>query len=129
MAFLTKTCYKLMHGRAHRVSHFKAFGCHYFILKKGRLYKFESRSSYGIFLGYASHSRAFCVLNLDTNLVMETCEVTFDETQPCNSSTFECAGDDEVGKRIFEDEKDDVGEDDGDDGEAQPCTCPTLPLR
>jgi hypothetical protein len=39
------------------------------------------------------------VLNLDTNLVMETCEVTFDETQPCNSSVFECAGDDEVGKR------------------------------
>jgi hypothetical protein len=30
---------------------------------------------------------------------METCEVTFDETQPCNSSVFECAGDDEVGKR------------------------------
>jgi hypothetical protein len=49
---------------------------------------------------------------------METCEVTFDETQPCNSSIFECAGDDEVGKKIFEDEEDDVGEDDGDDDEA-----------
>jgi hypothetical protein len=32
------------------------------------------------------------VLNLDTNLVMETCEVTFDETQPCTSSVFECVG-------------------------------------
>jgi hypothetical protein len=41
---------------------------------------------------------------------METCEVTFDETQPCNSSVFECAGDDEVGKKIFEDEEDDAGE-------------------
>jgi hypothetical protein len=29
-----------------------------------------------------------------------------------------CAGDDEVGKKIFEDEEDDTGEDDGDDGEA-----------
>jgi hypothetical protein len=38
---------------------------------------------------------------------METCEVTFDETQPCNSSVFECVGDDEVGKKIFEDEEDD----------------------
>jgi hypothetical protein len=37
---------------------------------------------------------------------METCEVTFDETQPSNSSVFECAGDDEVGKKIFEDEED-----------------------
>jgi hypothetical protein len=25
--------------------------------------------------------------------------VTFDETQPCNSFVFECAGDDEVGKK------------------------------
>jgi hypothetical protein len=71
------------------VSHFRAFGCRCFILKKGRLDKFESRSFDGIFLGYASHSRAFCVLNLDTNLVMETYEVIFDEKQPCNSSIFE----------------------------------------
>jgi hypothetical protein len=106
-AFLNKTFYELMHGRAPRVSHFKAFGCRCFILMKGRLDKFESRSSNGIFLGYASHSRAFCVLNLDTNLVMETCEVTFDETQPCNSFVFECAGYDEVGKKIFEDKEDD----------------------
>jgi hypothetical protein len=28
------------------------------------------------------------VLNLDTNLVMETCEVSFNETQPCNSSVL-----------------------------------------
>jgi hypothetical protein len=47
-AFLNKTCYELMHGRAPRVSHFRAFGCRYFILKKGRLVKFESRSSNGI---------------------------------------------------------------------------------
>jgi hypothetical protein len=35
--------------RAPIVSHFKAFGCRCFILKKGRLDKFESRSSDGIF--------------------------------------------------------------------------------
>jgi hypothetical protein len=87
-AFLNKTCYELMHGRAPRVSHFRAFGYRCFIFKKGRLDKIELRSSNGIFLGYASHSRAFCVLNLDTNLVMETCEVTVDETQPCNSPVF-----------------------------------------
>jgi hypothetical protein len=116
-AFLNKTCYELMHGRAPRVSHFRAFGCRCFIFKKCRLDNFESRSSNGIFLGYASHSRAFWVLDIDTNLVMETCEVTFNETQPCNLSVFECAGDDEVVKKIFEDEEDDAGEDDDDDGE------------
>jgi hypothetical protein len=112
-AFLNKTCYELMHGRAPRVSHFRDFGCRCFILKKGRLDKFELRSSDGIFFGYASHSPAFCVLNLDTNLVKETCEFTFDKTQPCNSFVFECVGDDEVGKKIFEDDEDDAGEDDG----------------
>jgi transposase InsO family protein len=35
-AFLNKTCYELMHGRAPRVSHFRAFGRRCFILKKGR---------------------------------------------------------------------------------------------
>jgi hypothetical protein len=44
-AFLNKTCYELMHGRAPRVSHFKAFGCRCFILKKGGLDMFESFSS------------------------------------------------------------------------------------
>jgi hypothetical protein len=58
------------------------------------------------------------VLNLETNQVMETCEVTFDETQPCSSSVVECACDDDVGKKIFKDEEDEAREDDGDDGEA-----------
>jgi transposase InsO family protein len=71
-AFLNKTCYEVMHRRAPRVSHFRAFGCRRFILKNGKLDKFESRSSDGILLGYASHSLAFRVLNLDTNLVIET---------------------------------------------------------
>jgi hypothetical protein len=56
---------------------------------------------------------------------METCEVTIVETQPCNSSILECAGDDEVGKKIFEDEEDDAGEDDGDDGEAPTTRIPS----
>jgi hypothetical protein len=56
---------------------------------------------------------------------METCEVTFDETQPCDSSVFERASDDEVGKKIFEDEEDDAGEDDGDGGEAPATRVPS----
>jgi hypothetical protein len=36
-----------------------------------------------------------------------------------------CAGDDEVGKKIFEDEEDDAGEDDGDDGEAPATHVPS----
>jgi hypothetical protein len=51
--------------------------------------------------------------------------VTFDETQPCNSSIFECASDDEIGKKIFEDEEDDAREDDGDGGEAPATHIPS----
>jgi transposase InsO family protein len=80
-----KTCYELMHGRTPKVSQFHVFGCKCFILKKGKkLDKFEARSVDGIFFGYASHSRAYRVLNLETNKIVETCEVTFDETQPCS---------------------------------------------
>jgi transposase InsO family protein len=40
-AFLNKMCYELMHRRAPRVTHFGAFNCRCFILKKGRLFILE----------------------------------------------------------------------------------------
>jgi hypothetical protein len=42
---------------------------------------------------------------------METCEVTFHETQPCSQLVFECAGDDELGEEIFQEEKHEHGDD------------------
>jgi prophage DNA circulation protein len=63
--------------------------------------KFETRSVDGIFFGYSSHSRAYRVLNLETNQIVETFEVTFHETQPRSHLVFECAGDDELGEEIF----------------------------
>jgi hypothetical protein len=46
---------------------------------------------------------------------METCEVTFDETQPRSQLVFECAGDDELGEEIFQEGEHEHG-DDEDDG-------------
>jgi hypothetical protein len=95
-----------MHGRTPKVSHFHVYGCKCFILKKGKkLDKFEARSVDGIFFGYASHSRAYRVLNLETNQIVETCEVTLDVTQPRSQLVFECAGDDELGEEIFQEEE------------------------
>ncbi|WVZ61665.1 hypothetical protein U9M48_011503 [Paspalum notatum var. saurae] len=37
--------------------------------------------------------------------VVETCEVSFDETMPCTTPAFELSGDDEEGTPIFEDEE------------------------
>jgi hypothetical protein len=71
--------------------------------------KFESRSFDVVFLGYALHSHAYCVLNLETNRIMKTCEVTFDESAPYSSPFFDPAGPDQMGHTIFiEEEHDDA---------------------
>ena len=89
-AYLGKTSYELRYGRQPKVSHLRAFGCRCFVLKKaGHLDKFESRCLDGIFLGYASSSRAFRVWILEAKQVVETCEVFFDETMPCTTPAFE----------------------------------------
>jgi hypothetical protein len=84
--------------------------------------KFESRSSDCIFLGYASHSHAYHILNLETNRVVETCEVIFDETMPCSVPIFESAGDQEIGENIFVEEN----EEDTNWGDAEPTSLAAL---
>ncbi|WVZ94076.1 LOW QUALITY PROTEIN: hypothetical protein U9M48_040015 [Paspalum notatum var. saurae] len=122
-AFLGKTSYELWFGRQSSVKHLRAFGCRCFVLKKaGHLDKFESRCLDGIFLGYASSSRAFRVWILEAKQVVETCEVSFDETMPCTIPAFELSGDDEEGNPIFEDEEGAV--DDGDAGAIAPAVAP-----
>jgi hypothetical protein len=107
-----KTCYELMHGGTPKVSHFHVFGCKCFILNKWKkLVKFEARSVDGIFFGYASRSKAYRVLNLETNQIVDTCEVTFDETQPRSQLVFECVGDDELGEEIFQEGEHEHGDD------------------
>ncbi|WVZ94183.1 LOW QUALITY PROTEIN: hypothetical protein U9M48_040107 [Paspalum notatum var. saurae] len=123
-AFLGKTSYELRFGRQPSVKHLRAFGCRCFVLKKaGHLDKFESRCLDGIFLGYASNSRAFRVWILEAKQVVETCEVSFDETMPCTTPAFELSGDDEEGTTIFEDEEGVVN--DGDAGATAPAAAPT----
>jgi hypothetical protein len=79
--------------------------------KAKKLDKFEARSVDGFFFGYASHSRAYRVHNLETNQIVETCEVTFDEAQSHSQLVVECAGDDELGKEIFQEEEHEHGDD------------------
>jgi hypothetical protein len=70
------------------VSHFRPFGCKCFVLKRGNLDKFESHFFDGILLGYTPHGRSYRVYNFETNTVVESCNVTFDETAPCPHSVF-----------------------------------------
>ncbi len=65
--------YELRFGRQPKVSHLRMFGCKCFVLKSRNLDKFEARSTDGMFLGYAAHSRGYRVLVLETNKIVETC--------------------------------------------------------
>jgi hypothetical protein len=86
------------------VSHFRSFGCKYFVLKCGNLDKFESHSFDGILLGYTPRGRSYRVYNVETNTVVESRDVTFDKTAPCPHGVFECACDKEMEESIFVDE-------------------------
>jgi hypothetical protein len=57
-------------------------------LKRGYLDKFESHSSDGLLLGYTTHVRSYRVINLDTNTVIDSCDVTFDESAPFPRDIF-----------------------------------------
>jgi hypothetical protein len=78
-SILHLTPFELCFGCKPSISHLRPFGCKGFVLKHGNLDKFESRSSDGILLGYTPHGRACRVFNLETNTVVESCDVTFDE--------------------------------------------------
>jgi hypothetical protein len=76
--------------------------------KQVNLDKFDSQSSDGVFLGYALHSHGYHVLNLETNRIMETCEVTFGGTSPSPSPVFESVGLDQMSETIFMEEEHDA---------------------
>jgi hypothetical protein len=66
---------------------------------------FESHSSDGILLGYTTHGISYRVFNLETNIVVKSCDVTFDESAPCPRDVFECAGDKKIEESFFVDEE------------------------
>jgi hypothetical protein len=55
-------------------------------------------------LGYTPHGRSYRVYNFETNTVVESYDVTFNETAPCPRGVLECAGDREMEESIFVDE-------------------------
>jgi hypothetical protein len=103
-SILHLTPFELRFGRKSSVSHLKPFGCKCFVLKRENLDKFESHSFDGILLGYTPHGRSYQVYNLETNTIVESYDVTFDETTPCPRDVFECADDKEIEENIFVDD-------------------------
>ena len=55
------------------------FGCKCYILKDSRNGKFDAKSDEDIFLRYSTRSKAYKCLNTNTNKIVESENVNFDE--------------------------------------------------
>jgi hypothetical protein len=55
-------------------------------------------------LGYTPRGKSYRVYNFETNTIVESCDVTLDETAPCPRGVFECVGDKKMEESIFVDE-------------------------
>jgi hypothetical protein len=76
-----KTPYDLWKGRLANVKHFIVFGSKCYIKREdGRMGKFDSHVDKGILLGYSSTRKAYKCYNLRLNKVVESINVTIDET-------------------------------------------------
>jgi hypothetical protein len=97
--------FELRFGRKPSVSHLRPFGYKCLILRHANQDKFESHSSDGILLGYTPHGKSYKVFNLDTNTVVESYDVIFDEAAPYPHEVFECACDKKMEESVFVDEE------------------------
>jgi hypothetical protein len=104
-SILNLTPFELRFGHRSSISHLMPFGYKCFVLKRGNINKFESRSSDGILLRYSPHGGSYRMFNLETNTIVESYDVTFDETAPCPRDVFECGGDKDMEESIFVDEE------------------------
>jgi hypothetical protein len=76
-----KTPYELWKGRPANVKHFIFFGSKCYIKREdGRMGKFDSHVDKGVLVGYSSTRKAYKCYNLILNKVVESINVTIDET-------------------------------------------------
>jgi hypothetical protein len=76
-----KTPYELWKGRPTNVKHFRVFGRKCYIKREyGIMGKFESRVDKGVLAGYSSTRKAYKCYNMRLNKVVESINVTIDET-------------------------------------------------
>jgi transposase InsO family protein len=76
-----KNPYELWKGRPTNVKHFRVFGRKCYIKREdGRMGKFDSHVEKGVLVGYSSTRKAYKCYNLRLNKVVESINVTIDET-------------------------------------------------
>jgi transposase InsO family protein len=111
-----KTSYELWKGRPANVKHFRVFGSKCYIKREdGRMGKFDSRVDKGILVGYSSTRKAYKCYNIILNKVVESINVTIDETGRSESKKEENKSMEQLSEE--EDEKEEEEEDEDEDEE------------
>jgi hypothetical protein len=79
---IDKTPYELWKGRPANVNHsLRVFGSKFYIKREdGRMGKFDSHVDKGVLVGYSSTRKAYKCYNLRLNKVVESINITIDET-------------------------------------------------
>jgi transposase InsO family protein len=102
-----KTPYELWKGRPTNVKHFRVFGSKCYIKREdGKMGKFDSRVDKGVLVGYSSTRKAYKCYNLRLNKVVESINITIDETGRPESKEEE----NESMEQLFEEEAEDEKE-------------------
>ena len=76
---IQSTLFELWYGYSPNVKYFKVLGSKCYIHKDTRNGKFDAKSDGGIFLGYSTRIKAYKCLNTNTNRIVESANVNFDE--------------------------------------------------
>jgi hypothetical protein len=114
-----KTPYELWKGRPTNVKHFRVFGSKCYIKREdGRIEKFDSRVDKGILVGYSSTRKAYKCYNLRLNKVVESINVTIDQTCRPKSKEEENKSMEQVFKEEYEKEVEEEDEDEENPTEA-----------
>ena len=80
--------YELWKGRKPNIGYFKVWGCLAYCKKnKPNRAKLGSRAIKCAFVGYASNSKAYRLLDLESNIVIESREVEFFENMLCDNNS------------------------------------------
>ena len=73
-----RTPYEAWNGRKPTISHLRVFGCLAFAKELGHIGKLDDRSTPGVFIGYAEGSKAYDILDPETQRVCTTRDVVFE---------------------------------------------------
>ena len=91
--------YELWNGRKPNLNYFKVWGCiSYYRVPDHQRTKLSPRGIKSVFVGYAQHSKAYRLLDIESNVIIESIHVEFIENRFINDNVDEMT---EInGKRI-----------------------------